>query len=126
MYLESERLKIAELGIDHEENVAAAAPVTTVGPAARNVFLAAKGDTTIPAVSGRHVDLCFIEEHGRPGTRDGRPQIAQRPLFDDNSYEASFFPCAKNHGPADLGEKRVVAADADVLTGTEAGASLTY
>jgi hypothetical protein len=76
VHSEGERLEIAELRIDEETDIAAAAPVPTVGTAARNVFLTPKGDAAVPAIAGRHVDLCFIEEHGRPGTLDGRPKLA--------------------------------------------------
>ena len=57
-----------ELGSDPRDDMAAAAAVAAVRPAARDVLLAPEADAAVAAVAGAHVDLGLIEEaHGAPG-----------------------------------------------------------
>ena len=71
VHLVGEGLQVAELSIAHEDDVTATAAIAPVGAAPRNVHLVAKRNAAVPAVPGRHVDLCLIEEHGR--LREGEP-----------------------------------------------------
>ena len=73
VHLVRERLKVAHLRVTDEDHIAAPAPVAAVGAAAGHVHLPAKRNAAVPAVPGRHVDLCLIEEHGRaPRGKSGR------------------------------------------------------
>ena len=58
-----ERGEVAALGVADEHDVAAAAAVAAVGPAARHVRLAAKADHAVAAAAALDVDLRSVEEH---------------------------------------------------------------
>ena len=78
--LVGEGLQIAELRVTHDDHIAAPAPIAAVRPVARNVHLPTKRNAAVPAVPGRHVDLCLIEEHGRrraasPAALERRPKL---------------------------------------------------
>src|ERR1044071_6762033 len=51
-----------EIGIGHRDDVAAGAPVAAVGPAARDVFFAAKAHAAASAVAGFDLDFDFVDE----------------------------------------------------------------
>ena len=59
----TERLKGIEGGPDLENDVAAAASIPTVRPAARDELLAVEVDHPIAALTGANNYLCFIDEH---------------------------------------------------------------
>src|SRR6185369_10874184 len=63
------RVAVFDEGIDvairDRDDAAAAAAVAAVGPAARNVLLAAEGRRAVAAVAGDDVDVDFVDEsHG--------------------------------------------------------------
>ena len=51
--------------IGDEDDAAAVAAVAAVGAALGDVFLAAEGDASVPAVAGFHLNDGFIDEHMR-------------------------------------------------------------
>ena len=125
--LVGEGLQVAQLRIADDDHVAAPAPVAPVGTAARHVHLPTKRNAAVPAVPGRHMDLCVIEEHGRPPKRRARPRTVSA-----SRYSATMLmtrpalPAVKTTLPGGLGEQGVVGADAHVDardgTGCRAGA----
>ena len=56
--------QVAQRGVAHEHDVAAAAAVAAVGPALGHVRLAAEGDDAVAAGAAAHVDLRAVVEHG--------------------------------------------------------------
>ena len=52
------------MGVGDEIDVAAITAVSTAGPAARNEFLAAEGNTAVPAIAGFDCDFGFVNERG--------------------------------------------------------------
>jgi len=50
--------------IANGDNVTALASIATARTAARHKPLTAKGDAAVPAVSGRDVKCCLVDEHG--------------------------------------------------------------
>src|SRR5207237_338044 len=58
--------KTVGAGNGADDDIAALAAVTAVGPAARDVFLAAEAQATVPPVSTANVDFNPINEHDNP------------------------------------------------------------
>ena len=59
------RAKRVDIAIGDQMDAAPATAVAAVGPAARNVFLAAKGRGAVAAVAGQYLDRRFVDEfHG--------------------------------------------------------------
>src|ERR1019366_5419918 len=54
---------LADIG--DENDGAAVTAVTTIGAALGDEFFAAKGNATVPAVTGFDVDDGFVDEHGK-------------------------------------------------------------
>src|SRR5512142_3085545 len=60
-------------GGQHLENdIAAAAAIAAVGPAARNEFLPVKVDHAVAALAGAHENFSVIDEHRLPDRLGGR------------------------------------------------------
>jgi hypothetical protein len=59
---------VVALRADHND-VAAAAAIATGGTAAGYELLAPEGHAAVAAVAGLDANFCFIDEHGKPGTR---------------------------------------------------------
>ena len=49
-----------------EDHAAAVASIAARRPAARHIFLAAKGDAAVAAVAGLYVNLGFVNKHDSP------------------------------------------------------------
>ena len=115
--LVGEGLQVAELGIADDDHVAAPAPVAAVGPAAGDVHLPAKRNAAVPAVPGRHMDLCLIEEHGRR-REEASPAARERgPLLGDYADDAPRLAGGELHLACGGREQGVVGADAHVDAG---------
>jgi hypothetical protein len=63
----TKRREIAQRGVADEHDVATAAAVAAVGPALRDVRLAAEGDGAVPTVAAPHLDAGSIVEHAGLG-----------------------------------------------------------
>ena len=131
-----------ELGVDPRDDMAAAAAIAAVRPAARDVLLPPETDAAVAAVAGAHVDLGLIEEaHGAPGGVGSIKQkrgMARHPPFARARARYSAATARRDHRHVraaaaagtepdltlDEREQRVVAPHADVVAGVPAGAAL--
>src|SRR6185503_8402277 len=119
----AQRRQVPERRVGDERHVAAAAAVPAVRPTPRDVLLATEAERAVTAASRADDDAGSVVEHAAPeaaaerlpasgldGCRDrDRAPLAAAMELDDARAE---------------GEERVVAADADARTRTEAGAAL--
>jgi len=109
--VESEFEKRVLVGIRDEIDVAAVTAIAAAGTALRDELLPPEGNATVPAVTGFDCNFGFVDERG---------------LFDrlnrDESARGALI--LELNDAADLGEQRVVLADADVDTGLEFRAAL--
>jgi hypothetical protein len=122
----AELLQITELGVRHDDHLAASATVASVGSTPRDVFFSTERDTAVPAVPSRHMDLCLIEEHGRPREERAQPQMRAEPLLGDDADDTPHSASGEDHFPSGLCEESVVGADAYIGTRAKAGAPLPH
>ena len=109
---------------DHDD-VAAASAVAAAGAAARDELLAPERKTAVAAVAGFHVNSYFIDKHMEQGQTAGwtagqecRTTVPRLRMLTN----LPMRPRSRNSTmPGDLGEQRVVLADADVLAGLDSG-----
>ena len=105
------RRRSAHLARGDEHDVAAAPTVATVGTASGDVLLAPETHAAVAAAPCRARDLGSISEHGTS------PAAGRRRVSASGTTEMSrpACPSLKTTRPVDLGEDRVVDADAGVL-----------
>ena len=113
------------------------AAVAAARSAARDELLAAEAEAAAAAVAGCHLDVDFVDEHqeawreserrsaGRPSTRaavcQSTPSSGQ-----DADEAAARAVILEPHAAGDLGEQRVVFAEADVEARPEPAAALAH
>jgi hypothetical protein len=59
-----EKSEISQIGVCHEDDIAALAPVTAVRATLRDVFLAAKADRPVAAATALDRDACPVVKQG--------------------------------------------------------------
>ena len=110
--------KVAQARVHGYDHVPSAAAVATVGPALRDVLLAAEAQATVAAAAGLDLDVCSVVEHGLPG-RAGPPPLLAR-LGSRDRDEALVAGATELDGAVAEREDRVVTTE----PGTGAGAEL--
>ena len=98
-------------------HVAAMPAVAAAGTTARDEFLAAEGHAAVAAIARFYVDFYFVDEQRAeacPGLFRGA----------DTDELAQPAPVTELYNAADLGENRVVFADAGIFTGLETRSAL--
>src|SRR5581483_4010242 len=135
MVLEAEERRHVAVG--DQPHVATVAAVAPVGPTARRVRLPPKRHRARPAIAGAHMQLRLVDEPGSHGfslraastafsgwIRPSQGLIQRKNELFDDVDELAALAGAELDLAGGEGEERVVAADADVLTGVDAGAAL--
>src|SRR5262245_9871481 len=110
----AKRREIAEVGVCHQDDVAARPAVTAVRPALRHVLLAPQVDAAVAAAPRLHLDAGAVLEHV--------DLLGLTVDFD----EAAFTALSERHGAGTLCEDRVVATDPGAVARTESRPALSH
>jgi hypothetical protein len=109
----AKRGQVAEVAVSYDHDVSAAATITTVGAATRDVGLAAEADAAVSTGTGFHLHFYAVVEH------DQRARLADR---DDAALAAGL----ELDRAGASGKDRVVPADSGAGAGLEARTSLAH
>ena len=120
------------VGAGDDEDRAAVAAVAAARAAARDELLAAEREASASAAARLDVDVDFVDEHRTSDRLDSgtavTPGPARLPAYStaDADDAAVGAVVLEPHAAGDLGEDRVVLAEAGVQPGTEPAAALAH
>jgi hypothetical protein len=117
--------KGGDAGIDDDDHVSAAAPVTTIGTTERFELLPMHRGATIATIAGVGMDDDAINERGH-GRRGVTKADRGRSGFGNDTDDATTAGSAEFHAAGAEREKRVIATAADIQARMEVRASLAH